>query len=197
MSGRVASCPRYLSQGTVRSLNRLGQVRGVLLDRCRHYLPGRGPSAVADFALSLTIWLPFQRAGAKHADWHAIRIQAQDRFKDRGSFVEQLHHEIVAPPTVAALRGAGWSAPVWWEALDEEGSRRGGILQNPLPQSNRIAGVGQISVGATPPAHGLVIQDVAGRDLVPHSFPFLTGLCEKDSTGAGSLALLAVRYKRL
>jgi hypothetical protein len=55
--------------------------------------------------------------------------------------------------------------------------------------------VGQISVVAGLQAHGLVIQVVARRDLVPHSFPIFTGLCEKDSTGAGSLALLTARHK--
>jgi hypothetical protein len=111
--------------------------------------------------------------------------------------MEQFYRETVASSTAAMLRDRERSAPVWWEALDEEGSRRGRILRNPLPRSNRVAGVLQISVGAAPRAHGLVIQDVAGGELAPHSFPFFTGLCEKESTGARSLVLLAVHRKWL
>ena len=109
--------------------------------------------------------------------------------------MEQFSRRTVAPSTAVALRGGERLAPVWWEALDEEGSRRGGILQNPPPWSNRVVGVAEISIVAGPTAHGVAMPGVAWRDVMPHSSPFFTGLCEKDRAGAASLALLAEGHK--
>jgi len=52
-----------------------------------------------------------------------------------------------------------------------------------------------MSVMAASEALNLVIQDSPRRDHVPHSFAFFTGLCEKASAGARSLAVLTGRHK--
>jgi len=109
--------------------------------------------------------------------------------------MEHFQRETVAPETAASLRGGGRLAPVWWEAFDEEGSRRGRILRNPRPRSCRVGGVSQMSVMAVPRVPNLVLQSGARRDLLPHSFAFFTGLCEKARAGAPSLALLTGRHK--
>jgi hypothetical protein len=53
----------------------------------------------------------------------------------------------------------------------------------------------QMSVRTTPWALSLVPLDVVRRDHVSHSFAFFTGLCEKASAGARSLAVLTGRHK--
>jgi len=41
----------------------------------------------------------------------------------------------------------------------------------------------------------VVIEAMATRAKMANSFPFLTGLCEKERTGAGSLKLLTGTHK--
>jgi hypothetical protein len=72
--------------------------------------------------------------------------------------------------------------PAWWEAFEEEGSRRGRIFQNPPSCLNRAAGAAQMSVVGAPWAHGLVLRGGVHHGLASNSFSFFTGLCEKDSS---------------
>lgn len=109
--------------------------------------------------------------------------------------MEPIRGQSVAPETVASLRGGGRSTPVWWEAFDGEGSRQGRILRNPRPLLHWVGGVSQMSVLAASEALNLVMQDSPHRDHVSHSFAFFTGLCEKASAGARSLAVLTGRHK--
>lgn len=56
-------------------------------------------------------------------------------------------------------------------------------------------GAAWLSVMAAPKACGLVVQAFTRCELLSHSFPFFTGLCEKSSAEAASLAPLAGRHK--
>ena len=58
-----------------------------------------------------------------------------------------------------------------------------GNLQNPVPGRNWVDGAAHMSLVAALKPQGLVIQDQPRCDVVSHSFPFFTGLCEKSSTG--------------
>jgi hypothetical protein len=108
--------------------------------------------------------------------------------------MEPFSHEFVASPIVLRCGAEnGWRRLV--EALDEEGSRGRWNLQNPAPGRNWVDGAAHMSVVAAPKAQGLVIQDLLRCDVVSHSFPFFTGLCEKSPAGAASLALLTGRHK--
>ena len=126
--------------------------------------------------------------------YRRIQDRAGEAPKVQGG-MEHLGCETVAPLTVASLRGGGRSTPAWWEALDEEGSGRGRIPRNPQSRPCRDSGVSQMSVMAAPSALNLVAQDCPRRDLLPHSFVFFTGLCEKADAAAPSFALLTGRHK--
>jgi hypothetical protein len=60
---------------------------------------------------------------------------------------------------------------------------------------DRIIGECQMSIAAASRALSLVMEDVALRDDVANSFPFLTGLCEKAAPCAASFALSADTHK--
>ena len=109
--------------------------------------------------------------------------------------MEPLLVETVATTTVASLRGEGRSTPVWWEALNGEGSGEGRILQNPRSRPGWIGGVSQMSVLAASAALNLVMRDGMHRSPASYSFAFFTGLCEKAHAGAPSPALLTGRHK--
>jgi hypothetical protein len=109
--------------------------------------------------------------------------------------MEPFRGQTVALGTVASLRGEERSTPVWWEALNGEGSGQGRILRNPGSRLGGVDGVSQMSILAVSGALNLVIRASAHRDHVSHSFAFFTGLCEKAHAGAPSLALSTGRHK--
>ena len=73
--------------------------------------------------------------------------------------------------------------------------RLGQILQNLPRRPNRIVGMCQMSMAAASRALNLVMLGAARPLGIMNSFPFFTGLCEKESRPAASLALSAVRHK--
>src|SRR5262249_5872343 len=111
--------------------------------------------------------------------------------------MEPFRDVTVAPSTAVPLRGRARSAPGWWEAFDDEGMRGSRILQNSASRQSRMNGAVQMSTVTALRPQALVMQDAARRDSVTHSFPFFTGLCEKDAARAGSLGLLTAGHKRL
>jgi hypothetical protein len=82
-----------------------------------------------------------------------------------------------------------------WEASNDEGVRRGKILRNLPCCASRIIGVCQMSMMVGSWLLPVVMEAVASRAKTANSFPFLTGLCEKERTGAGSFALLTSTHK--
>jgi hypothetical protein len=85
---------------------------------------------------------------------------------------------------VASLRGGVRSTPVRRKAFDDEGMRRSGNLQHPPRRPGWVDGAGKISLPPASQAQALVMRDAGRRELVSHSFPFFTGLCEKSLLGA-------------
>ena len=82
-----------------------------------------------------------------------------------------------------------------WEASDGEGVRRGEILRNLPCCASRIIGGCQMSMMAGLRLLPVVIDATSSCATVANSFPFLTGLCEKERIGAGSLELLSGTHK--
>lgn len=68
--------------------------------------------------------------------------------------------------------------------------QRGSILRNLHRRSTRpVVDACQISVAAQRRTHRLVTWAAMQRARTANSFPFFTGVCEKESSGAASLAL--------
>lgn len=69
------------------------------------------------------------------------------------------------------------------------------ILRNLPQRSTRIVGMRQMSQQAASRTQSLAMQYRLRIAVVPHSFTFFTGLCEKESHCTPSLALSAVAHK--
>jgi len=69
------------------------------------------------------------------------------------------------------------------------------ILRNLPRRSTRIVGMRQMSQRAASRTQSLVMQYGLSIAAVANSFPFFTGLCEKESRCTLSLALSAVAHK--
>jgi hypothetical protein len=82
-----------------------------------------------------------------------------------------------------------------WEAFDGEGVRRGKILRNLSCCASRIIDACQMSMMARSRVLSVVIGAIASRAKMANSFPFLTGLCEKERIAACSFELLSGTHK--
>lgn len=75
--------------------------------------------------------------------------------------------------------------------------QRGGILRNLHRRSARGVAACQISVAPRSRTHRLVTRAAMQRARSANSFPFFTGVCEKESSGAVSVVTLSRRSQRV